>query len=136
MVESNRAWARIHAARASGDQSHPHELGEDAVRLLALLQDKSGALNVPELRERGIDAPAQAIYMPQLVGYQVDRIPVRLKDGRQSMGYRIQGGSPPAERAVCRQREGSADEPWVGAERARGSGDSSICRSRTPTRVS
>ena len=74
--------------------------GRTRCGLLALLQDNSGALTVGELRERGIDAAAQAIYTLELAGYQVDRALVRLKGGRQRMGCRLHGGSPLAERAV------------------------------------
>jgi len=88
----------IGGAGASGDQTHPHELGEDAVGLLAPLQDKK-ALTVVELREREIEAPSQANTL-ELTGYQVDRTPVRQKQGRQRMGYRPCAGSPPADHGV------------------------------------
>lgn len=48
-------------------------------------------MTVAALRERGIDAPAQAIYTLQLAGYAIDRLP-GYANGRAASVYRLRGG--------------------------------------------
>ena len=81
----------VRALRAS---RHGKELvsgqGRDLARLLALLEaDHAQTVTFAELRERGIEAPGQAIYMLQLDGYQIDRVPVQRSDGHKTIGYRL-----------------------------------------------
>ena len=62
----------------------------DRTRLLTLLgADGVGGRTIGELRERGIQAPAQAIYELQLAGYEIDRVSVPRSDGRPSVCYRL-----------------------------------------------
>jgi hypothetical protein len=68
----------IRAIRATSEpDSPPRPVDRDVARLLALLEDQCAeAVTITELRERGIAAPAQAIYTLQLTGYEVDRVPI------------------------------------------------------------
>ncbi|MGO9820822.1 MAG: hypothetical protein ACLPTJ_09265 [Solirubrobacteraceae bacterium] len=71
--------------------------GRSAARLLALLrQDRDHGVTLAAIRERGIEAPAQAIYRLQLAGYAINRVPAA-GDGRKSVAYRLRGG--PYEKA-------------------------------------
>jgi hypothetical protein len=65
--------------------------GRDAARLLAALK-RGGAsgVSVAEMRERGIEAPAQAIYTLQLAGYGIDRTPTPTDGGAPV--YRLSRG--------------------------------------------
>jgi hypothetical protein len=59
-------------------------------RQLALLEDDCAeAVTISELRERAIEAPAQAIYTLQLTGYEIDRVPIQRPKGRNTTGYRL-----------------------------------------------
>lgn len=65
--------------------------GHDAARLLALLrehQDDEG-VTVGDMREEGIEAPAQEVYMLQLAGYVIDRRPAPRRGDICS--YRLRG---------------------------------------------
>jgi len=68
-------------ARSQGDR--------DLARVLALLEgDHTGAITVAALRERGVKAPAQAVYM-QLAGYAIDRVSCTDLGGQKTLGYRL-----------------------------------------------
>ena len=66
-------------------------MGADAARLLELLelleQDGHDPVSIAELRERGISAPAHAIYMLQLAGYPVASVRRGDQPGRRA--YRL-----------------------------------------------
>jgi hypothetical protein len=81
------------AATGAGEQAtFDGAWGREAARLLALLrQDRRGGVTVAAMRERGIEAPAQAIYTLQLAGYTIDRVPAAV-NGRRSSAYRLRGG--------------------------------------------
>ncbi|MBV9311340.1 MAG: hypothetical protein JOZ73_10935 [Solirubrobacterales bacterium] len=69
----------------------------EAARLLALLEDESTeVLTIEDMRARGIQAPAQAIYTLQLRGYQVDRVAVQHASGHQLIGYRLRAAEQQA----------------------------------------
>jgi hypothetical protein len=76
--------------------------GRDAARLLALLRHDRGGATAAAMRERGIEAPAQAIYTLQLAGYVIDRVPGAAGE-RRSSAYRLRGGNY--------QNGGPDDEP-------------------------
>ena len=66
-------------------------------RVLGLLaDDRAEAVTMTELRARGIEAPAQAIYTLQLTGYQIDRVPIHGPNGRRTTGYRMRSPLPRA----------------------------------------
>jgi len=81
----------IRAVRASTETGDLLRLRDrDVARLLALLEDDCAeAVTISELRERGIEAPAQAIYTLRLTGYQIERVPIRRPNGRNTAGYRL-----------------------------------------------
>jgi hypothetical protein len=65
-------------------QAAPLPVAGDEARLLALLRAQhNGGLSIAELHDRGISAPAHAIYMLRLAGYKVGPAPVGL-DGAGS----------------------------------------------------
>jgi hypothetical protein len=80
-------------AHTSADQTGLEPAwGRDAARLLALLRhNRDAGVTVAEIRERGIEAPAQAIYTLQLAGYAVDNVPAGL-NGSKARAYRLRGG--------------------------------------------
>jgi hypothetical protein len=80
---------------ASTDQTVLQSMGDrDLARLLALLEaDPAGALTIADLRERGLKAPAQAVYELQLAGYEIDRVHFQDPDGRRTPGYCLRGSS-------------------------------------------
>jgi hypothetical protein len=82
------------AARTRTDPAAPERAwGRDASRLLAMLKrDRDTGVTVAAMRERGIDAPAQAIYTLQLVGYAIDRVPTGL-NRRAAPAYRLRAGA-------------------------------------------
>ena len=84
------------AARNGNDQAALDSAwGRDAARLLALLrQDRHAGVTVAAMRERGIEAPAQAIYTLQLAGYAIDRVYAAV-NGRTSSAHRLRGGPHP-----------------------------------------
>lgn len=85
-----------------GDQpasAEPHGTGaaRDVARLLELLNaDPTHALTVAAMHDAGIGAPAQAIYMLQLAGYDIDRVFCTHPDGHRTPGYRLRVTSVPA----------------------------------------
>jgi hypothetical protein len=47
----------------------------DLARVWALPEnDHAGGLTIADLGERGVQAPAQAVYMLRLAGYDIDRV--------------------------------------------------------------
>jgi hypothetical protein len=83
------------ATRASEQAELDSARGRNAGRLLALLrEDRDRGVSVAAIRERGIEAPAQAIYTLQLAGYAIDRVPAAA-DRRRAFGYRLRGGPYP-----------------------------------------
>ena len=71
-------------------QSPPLPVAADEARLLALLKaHHRGGLSSAELHDRGIAAPAHAIYMLQLAGYEVGPAPVGLDGGRPESAFRL-----------------------------------------------
>jgi hypothetical protein len=69
--------------------------------LVLLRADRRDAVTVADLRERGIEAPAQLVYELQLAGCEVDRVRC---DAPGGWGYRLSGESPGEAR---RRVEGS-----------------------------
>ena len=66
----------------------------DVSRTLGLLEaSQTGALTIAALRERGVVAPAQAVYMLHLAGYEIDRVPCENPRGNRSLGYRLRSAS-------------------------------------------
>ncbi len=66
-------------------------------RLLALLEsDEAGGLTIAALRERGIQAPGQAVYALQLAGHKIDRVNCEDSDGYTGPGYRVRPSSATA----------------------------------------
>ena len=83
------------ATPTSTDHVHPHSEGDrELARALALLQgDRAGPVTIAALRERGVKAPAQAVYDLQLAGYEIDRVPCPCSDGHTTQGYRLRAAS-------------------------------------------
>ena len=107
------------ATPTSTDHVQPYSEGDrELARALALLQDdRAGSVTIAALRERGIKAPAQAVYDLQLLGHAIDRVSCTDPDGHRTFGYRLHG-SP----------WGDA-EPLAGLREADGDG---ACRGRQP----
>ena len=75
-------------------------------RLLAmLLHDRSAGLTIAAMRERGIEAPAQAIYTLQLAGYEIDRVALQRPDGHTLVGYRLGSRLPASEGTAQEMRD-------------------------------
>jgi hypothetical protein len=72
-------------------------LDHTPARLLAMLHDRSGGLTIAAMRERGIEAPAQAIYTLQLAGYEIDRVALQRVDGHTLVGYRLGSRLPASD---------------------------------------
>jgi hypothetical protein len=74
---------------------HVQPLGEgdrELARALALLQgDRAGSVTIAALRDRGVKAPAQAMYALQLAGYAIDRVGCADPHGYRTFGYRLHG---------------------------------------------
>ncbi len=76
-------------------QATPLPVAADEARLLALLKaHHRGGLSIAELHDRGISAPAHAIYMLQLAGYEVGPAPVGLDGGRSNSAFRLHADRP------------------------------------------
>ena len=100
------------AIHASTDQTEPQSIEDrDLARLLALLEaDQAGALTIADLRERGLKAPAQAVYELQLAGYVIDRVYFQDQDGRRSLGYCLRASSASRpDRSTGSREEGGDD---------------------------
>jgi len=96
----------------STDHAQPHSEGDrELARALALLQgDRAGSVTIAALRERGIKAPAQAMYDLQLAGYAIDRVSCTDPGGRRTFGYRLHGWPAGAADPFARVREADDDE--------------------------
>ena len=94
------------------DHVRPHSEGDrELARALALLQgDRAGPVTIAALRERGVKAPAQAVYELQLAGYEIDRVPCRCSDGHTTQGYRLRAASALAADRSPRVKEVDGDE--------------------------
>lgn len=70
-----------------------------AARLLALLlRDGDAGLTIAQIHERGIEAPAQALYALQLAGYEIERTPLLCHDGYSVVRYRVRVSlAPPSK---------------------------------------
>jgi hypothetical protein len=77
--------------RVSADRIQPLSEGErELAHVLALLEgNRAGSLTIATLRERGVKAPAQAVYDLQLAGYAIDRVSHTGPGGQRSFGYRL-----------------------------------------------
>ncbi len=64
------------ATPASTDQTPAQSVVDrDLARVLALLEnDHAGRLTIADLGERGVQAPAHAVYMLRLADYHIDRL--------------------------------------------------------------
>ena len=94
------------------DHVRPHsERDRELARALALMQgDRAGPVTIAALRERGVKAPAQAVYELQLAGYEIDRVPCRCSDGHTTQGYRLRAASALAADRSPRLKEVDGDE--------------------------
>lgn len=97
-------------ATADAGHSGPRTEGErELARALALLESNhSGSVTLAALRERGVKAPAQAIYDLQLAGHTIDRVTNTDPAGQASAGYRLRR---PATRAPERPSQLTRGEP-------------------------
>ncbi|MGZ4287925.1 MAG: hypothetical protein ACXVW5_27465 [Solirubrobacteraceae bacterium] len=79
------------AAPASTYQKRPQSLVDrDLARVLALLEDdQAGGLTIADFGERGVQAPAQAVYMLQLAGYDIDRVHREHPHRHRTPAYRL-----------------------------------------------
>jgi hypothetical protein len=90
-------------------QSH-HEGDRELARALALLQDdRAGSVTIAALRERGVKAPAQAVYDLQLAGHAIDRVSCTDPGGHRTFGYRLHGSPAGAAEPFAGLREGDGD---------------------------
>ena len=87
------------ATRTSADRVQPRSEGDrELARALALLEgDPAGSVTIAALRERGVKAPAQAMYDLQLAGHAIDRVSCTDQGGRRTFGYRLHGPSAAAD---------------------------------------
>ena len=81
------------AIPTSADRTLPQSAGDrELERVLRLLEgDQADSMSVAALRERGVKAPAQAVYTLQLAGYAIDRVSSTDPSGHQTIGYRLRG---------------------------------------------
>ena len=88
----------VRAVHGGVDHPEPHVGGNrDSARVLTLLEaNQTGGLTIAALRERGVKAPAQAVYELQLAGYEIDRVTFENPDGHATLGYRLRPASAPA----------------------------------------
>ena len=95
----------------STDHVHPHSEGDrELARALALLQgDQAGPVTIAALRERGVKAPAQAVYDLQLAGHAIDRVSCTDPRGRRTFGYRLRGSPAGAAEPFAGVRKGDDD---------------------------
>ena len=68
-------------------------------------------MTIAALRERGVKAPAQAVYELQLAGYEIDRVPCRCSDGNTTEGKDwLRAASALAADRSARLKEVDSDE--------------------------
>jgi hypothetical protein len=101
----------INHATANAGGSGPRTEGDrELARALALLEgDHNGSVTLAALRDRGVKAPAQAMYDLQLAGHTIDRVTSTDQAGHASPGYRLRrpaapAPEPPGQRARRRSR--------------------------------
>jgi hypothetical protein len=91
-------------------QVTPLPVAADEARLLALLKaHRRDGLSLAELYDRGISAPAHAIYMLQLAGYEVGP---GLDGGHRDSAFRLHA-DPPRPPAAPRRAFASVDRSVV-----------------------
>jgi hypothetical protein len=95
----------------STDHVQPHSEGDrELARALAVLEgDRAGSVTIAALRERGVKAPAQAVYDLQLAGHAIDRISCTDPRGHRTFGYRLHGSPAPAAEPSAGLREVAGD---------------------------
>jgi hypothetical protein len=89
----------------------PQSEGErELAGVLALLEgDQTGSVTLAALRERGVNAPAQAVYTLQLAGYAIDRVSCTDRGGHRTLGYRLRDSPAPAAHPSAGSREVARD---------------------------
>jgi len=97
----------IGAVHRSVEHAEPRVVEDrDSERVLTLLEaDQSVGLTIVALRERGVEAPAQAIYSLQLAGYEIDRVVCEHPSGQRTPGYRLRPRSPVSADSSARLKE-------------------------------
>jgi hypothetical protein len=100
------------ATTTSTEQTHPQSEGaRELARVLALLEgDQTGSITVAALRERGVKAPGQAVYILQLAGYAIDRVSRTDLGGHRTLGYRLHGSGVPALEVLAGSRKVDGDD--------------------------
>ena len=95
------------ATPASTDQARSQSVVDrDLARVLALLEnDQACGLTIADFGERGVPAPAQAVYMLQLAGYDIDRVHREHPDGHRTLAYRLRAPMAPATGPSARLKE-------------------------------
>jgi hypothetical protein len=99
------------ATPTSTDLGRPHREGDrELARALALLQgDRAGSVTIAALRERGVKAPAQAMYDLQLAGHAIDRVSCTDPCGHRTIGYRLHGSPATAAELFAGVPEADGD---------------------------
>jgi len=102
------------SARPDGSRADQAALrrawGREAARLLALLrEERHRSVTVETIRQRGVDAPAQAIYTLQLAGYTIDRLS-GAPSGHRTPVYRLRGGPRDLTGQSPKSQAGGSDE--------------------------
>jgi hypothetical protein len=87
------------------------EAERELARALALLEsDHTGSVTVAALRERGVRAPAQAVYDLQIAGYAIDRVTATDAGGRSTSGYRLRGPAPSEPDLIAGSQRADRDD--------------------------
>lgn len=93
------------------DPRPPTEAERELARALALLEsDHTGSVTVAALRERGVRAPAQAVYDLQIAGYAIDRVTATDAGGRSTSGYRLRGPAPSEPDLIAGSQRADRDD--------------------------
>jgi hypothetical protein len=94
----------------SRDDPQPRtEAERELARALELLEsDHTGAVTVAALRERGVRAPAQAVYDLQIAGYAIDRVTSTDAGGHSTSGYRLRGSEASEPDQIAGSQEADA----------------------------
>lgn len=95
---------------------HPESVDERnlALALELLGADRSNVVTLGALRDRGVRAPADAMYTLQLAGYEIDRVFCEDADGRRRLGYRLHGATVGGGSQPAAPRRPAADPPLPG----------------------
>jgi hypothetical protein len=87
----------IHSIAKADNPGPRTQGGRELARALALLEgNDSRTVTLAALRERGVNAPAQAIYDLQLAGHTIDRFMSTDSAGHASPGYHLRRPPAPA----------------------------------------